>query len=140
MSDYYVIEQYEGEHRTIDAYEDVESIIATLPDDDPAEIADAAKSASESPGETFDFPLPDATIEYRRVEPLERVMMRTDELESNEIMQQVIVTILDREEEDVIDVDRIVRFLEDEGADDLYMNFIAPAIDRCEQAIRGEGA
>lgn len=68
--------------------------------------------------------------------PLERVMLQTDELESNEIMQQVIVTILDREEEDVIGVDRIVRFLEDEGADDLYMNFIAPAIDQCEQAIR----
>jgi hypothetical protein len=69
---------------------------------------------------------------------LERVMLRTDALEHNEVMQQVITIILDREEDDVLSIDAIIAYLDDDekGADFLYMEAIAPAIDRCEDLIR----
>lgn len=58
----YIVSQEQGDRTILDAYESVEAIIADLPDDDHAEIADAAKSASESPGEFFTFVLVDSTI------------------------------------------------------------------------------
>ena len=68
-----------------------------------------------------------------KMSPLERVMLRTDALESDAITQQVITVILDREE---LTVDQIVTFFEG-GITDLYET-IAPAIDACEEIIREE--
>lgn len=68
-----------------------------------------------------------------RMSPLERVMLRTDALENEELMQQVVTVILDRGD---IGRDDMVTYLESDGTDDLYMNFIARAIDQCEEHIR----
>lgn len=136
----FVLVKHEPENLDIDVFATASAIVETLPDDNAEEINDAALAAVASPGRMFDFPLPDTSILcVSLTEPesrLRKVMERTDDLDMNEIMQQVVVTILDREEDDVIDIDHLVAYLETEGADRLYLDFIAPAIDECEEALR----
>lgn len=68
--------------------------------------------------------------------PIERLKALTgDELEGDEIMVQVFDIILSREEDDVIDVERLANFINNTPVD-LYMDVIAPAIDQCEKAVR----
>lgn len=57
-------------------------------------------------------------------------------LEGDEIMQNVVATILNREEFTAAEINAA---LQREGSEPetLYMQIIAPAIDRCEEAMRG---